>query len=511
MTDLQRHPPSPSPNPGACLITLPHGAITGGITTWAKRLAAGLAERGWRICLLLGTGPPSCDAGTLGDLSSHPHIRVVPGDAHTPEAVAREAAALAALRNSPVVALPTYTSASFAAVAGATQRLPGVIRTVGVVHSDIAYDRLNTAAHEPLLTGVVAVSRDIAHGLQAFIPAASQRIEHIPYGVSVPASPPRRQSAVGRPLRAVYTGRFENHQKRVAALVEAQRQLQARGVPLELTLVGSGPLLAQLQDAAACSPGLRVVTPDPHLGSDGVVEHLDQADLLLLPSRFEGLSLSMLEAMARGCVPVVTRVSGAEEALAGLPPAGVIVDAPPGMDDHAVGAALADGVLRAISLGVETLGQAAFDRARARFADTLMVDASAALFSRVTTQPPRDWPTDRPLVPEDFTVPADACERTARALASLHGAKVALWGAGRHTRAVLRPALKSGARIVAIMDDAPDPAGASIESLPVVGAKQLPALGVTDVVISSALHEDDLWGRRAELESIGLRVHRVYA
>ena len=35
-------------------------------------------------------------------------------------------------------------------------------------------------------------------------------------------------------------------------------------------------------------------------------------------------------------------------------------------------------------------------------------------------------------------------------------------------------------------------------------------LGATDIVLSSWLHQDDMWSRRAPLERHGLRVHRVY-
>jgi colanic acid/amylovoran biosynthesis glycosyltransferase len=43
---------------------------------------------------------------------------------------------------------------------------------------------------------------------------------------------------------------------------------------------------------------------------------LKQFDVLLLPSAFEGLPLSLLESMARGIVPVITRLpSGSEEVV----------------------------------------------------------------------------------------------------------------------------------------------------------------------------------------------------
>jgi glycosyltransferase involved in cell wall biosynthesis len=40
-----------------------------------------------------------------------------------------------------------------------------------------------------------------------------------------------------------------------------------------------------------------------------------KSDIAVLMSEFEGTSISMLEAMAQGCVPVVTRVSGTRQAI----------------------------------------------------------------------------------------------------------------------------------------------------------------------------------------------------
>lgn len=507
MSAVQPDPRCPA---GGCLITLPAGGITGGITSWAVRLASGLADQGWQVGILLNPRPEVQGVGPFRTIQDRPSVRVALGDAQAPDAVAQEVDRLVAASAGPVVALPAYSSAAYAAVARATQLRPGLIRAVGIVHSDIAYDRMTVAAHEPMLQRIVGVSRDISSRLRSQIPNAAGRVVQVPYGVDVPAAPLSRPALAGRALRSVYTGRFEAHQKRVLSLVAMHRELLARSISHELTLVGSGPLAGRLREASMVTPGLRIESPDPSLGSVAVTQHLDLADLFVLASRFEGLSVSMLEAMSRGCVPVVTRVSGAAEAIEDRPAAGVIVDAPPTMDDAAIGRAMADGVVRAIRAGPAFLARHASARAADRFSLAQMVDSYAALLSQAITEPPRDWPDQIPLVPDDFTVPPDAGARVARVLASLPGATVALWGAGRHTRAVLPAVAHSRTQVVAVMDDAPDPACPAIGTLPVLGARELPQRGVTDVVISSAMHEDELWSRRGELEALGLRVHRVY-
>lgn len=75
-----------------------------------------------------------------------------------------------------------------------------------------------------------------------------------------------------------------------------------------LALVGDGPLRAEL--AGAAPPGVRLAgaTAEPR-------SWLWAADVVVLPSRWEGLSLALLEGLACGACVVTTRVGGAEEAV----------------------------------------------------------------------------------------------------------------------------------------------------------------------------------------------------
>jgi len=87
------------------------------------------------------------------------------------------------------------------------------------------------------------------------------------------------------------------------------------GVPnLHVLLVGAGPELASLKNYAACSPQLarRVVFA-------GKVEQVDDLlnamDIFVLPSLMEGMSNTLLEAMAVGLPVVATRVGGNPEII----------------------------------------------------------------------------------------------------------------------------------------------------------------------------------------------------
>lgn len=517
------------------LIALPKGAMLSGITTWAATLARGLSGLGHRVMLLVHTTPDAPGEGTLAGLRGCPGVevrlleRMPPIDAEVPGADDRpEAPAyVQSLRDlneggtRAVVAIPTYSAECFGLLAAAS-RVPGVgehLRTIGWMHNDIAYDRLTLSHYRDLVHRFVGVSSEMVGRLRGVLRERGRDVEMVPYGVPIPDpalttdigedAASRRPS--GGTLRLVYTGRMDIEQKRVMALTQMSGVLERKGIDHELVLVGDGPAAAMVDAKIAGSHRIRRVTAK---GPEGVSRWLAWADVFVLASRYEGLSVSMLEAMAHGCVPVVTRVSGAMDAVGeGADARGVIVDAGASVDDPELPERMADGVRRAADLGIKRLGAAARCWAEACFSERAMALAVSSLCRAVAAEPPRQWPEGVPTKAGDFTVPADAAAKTSHVLLSMPGHRIGLWGAGRHTRAVLRglrsdaPALRD---VVCVCDDAGGDGTTRCGAWPVVGPAGLAPLGVTDIVISSALHEDALWERRGELERLGIRVHRVY-
>jgi glycosyltransferase involved in cell wall biosynthesis len=121
-------------------------------------------------------------------------------------------------------------------------------------------------------------------------------------------------------MRLVYTGRLVQYQKRILDFVELAHSLDRVGVPYELTLIGNFAVRENIRPlfeskAKAHLEDGRIILPGP-MTRERVLEELRNHDLFILLSDFEGMPLSLIEAMARGCVPVVAEMeSGITEVI----------------------------------------------------------------------------------------------------------------------------------------------------------------------------------------------------
>jgi glycosyltransferase involved in cell wall biosynthesis len=219
---------------------------------------------------------------------------------------------------------------------------------------------------------IVAPSDAISQELREASYKAS-RIVRIDNGVSIP--PPRspnQQDAArcalaeanwdlkcdqGAPV-VVYTGRL-HPDKGLADLVRAWPSIATRWPQARLWLIGEGPQREELFDLIGdlgfryqiCLPG----------SFDELDDVLAAADLFVLPSYSEGMSLSLLEAMAAG-LPVVASDIPGNRALVTHEREGLLV--PPG-DAGRLAAAMAQ-VLSSLALGVQ-LGAAGRNRVTEHF------------------------------------------------------------------------------------------------------------------------------------------------
>lgn len=106
---------------------------------------------------------------------------------------------------------------------------------------------------------------------------------------------------------AVYTGRLHEN-KGLFDLVDAWPAVIARRPTARLWFVGDGPLRAALVSRIESRDlGGRMSVAGPF---DKVDEVLDAANLYVLPSREEGMSLALLEAMAAGLPVVASDIPG---------------------------------------------------------------------------------------------------------------------------------------------------------------------------------------------------------
>lgn len=132
----------------------------------------------------------------------------------------------------------------------------------------------------------------------------------IPHGIREPTHPAAAAPHDG-PLRLLYVGNLEPV-KGPDLLLDALERLQARGIALDVGIVGDGSLAAPLRRRADALRSHRI-TFHGRLVGDAVDRLYLWSDLVVIPSRFESFSLVLLEAMASRRPVVATNVGGVPE------------------------------------------------------------------------------------------------------------------------------------------------------------------------------------------------------
>lgn len=513
------HTSRPRRRESELLIILPDHLRVSGITTWAMHAIRGLRERGIPSGLVVHTQPgeeiPEFLAPLIvGHLRNAVSIHRLHGQLdELVEVYLQSIREMYAQTGKPVVVSPNLHGDCYGAVAQIAQEHPEIIRVVSWIHSDNEYDIAVAKRYEPMLHAIVPVSRELLGIANRVLPARSDETHHIPYCVEVPDRVPTREPIDGRPIRIVYTGRLEDHQKRAGVLPIMARILEQRGIEHEFKVVGDGPLIDELRHQS------RDLSHTEFVGSvppGEVLGYLQWADLWVLTSRYEGQSVAMLEALSQGCFPIVTRVrSGAQDAVI-EGETGVSVNSDWNMPYEEIAERMVDAIAGVPADKMNQYASKAHLLAKERHSVPVHIDAIERLIANCRALPDRAWPDSirasysAPGTGLDGSTPPDAARRMLELLTSLSGRRILIYCSGQHTIDVCRAIQAAPVEVVGIIDDDPAREGTSLIGYPIYASERIPELNASDVVISSWIYEDTIWGRRDKIESMGVCLHRLY-
>ena len=202
--------------------------------------------------------------------------------------------------------------------AAAAAKLAGVRRCVHTVHNVAQKEaeglarKINRVYFRLGLAKPVALSPQVQQTIAEVYGLPLDSIPVVYNGIDLSRCLPVESYEAHSPMVLVHIGRF-NEQKNHAALLRSYRSILRRHPDTRLDLLGDGELFADMQRYA------RELGIDDHvrfLGSQSNVHpYLHGADLFLLPSDYEGMPMTIIEAMGTGLPVVATAVGGVPDMI----------------------------------------------------------------------------------------------------------------------------------------------------------------------------------------------------
>lgn len=160
---------------------------------------------------------------------------------------------------------------------------------------------------------VVGVSEEVRESLRAWLP--SRAVACVPNGIPIGEMSKQYQERGGHgPGRVLFVGRL-TYAKGVDVLLRAVAIERALGRVFMLDIVGDGEERQSLEGMAR-SLGVSEQVSFHGYRRD-LARFYEGRPVVVLPSRWEGLPMTLLEAMGAGCPVIATRVGGVPEALDG--------------------------------------------------------------------------------------------------------------------------------------------------------------------------------------------------
>ncbi len=207
--------------------------------------------------------------------------------------------------------LPAYYAAGYVRSQG--------VYTVGVLHSDDPFywglvDEFVNGLSAFRLSAVVSVSKFLQEEVEKSTKKHKLIARHIANGVPILDDVAKPPNGV---FRLVYTGRLEEKQKCISDVTRALCSVVTQNSGVEAWIVGEGSARANVERIIETSEvDTRRIRLLGRVDISSVYSVLRDCHALVLLSDYEGLPVSMLEAMAVGVVPVCLDMrSGIRDAI----------------------------------------------------------------------------------------------------------------------------------------------------------------------------------------------------
>ena len=201
--------------------------------------------------------------------------------------------------------------------------------TYQLVHDSYNVDLAKIYGH--LVDVFICHNAFIESELKKLFPSRQNDIFFLSHGVTIPEQC-RKEKNTDEPLNLLFLGRFTKS-KGIFDLPQIASLLREKNIKVKWTCIGSGPEETDFKNSWHPDDEVKFLSP---VTNKEVLEICQQQDVFVLPTKFEGTPVSLLETMSVGLVPVITSLPGGIEEIV-TKDIGISVDM---NDNHAFAAAI---------------------------------------------------------------------------------------------------------------------------------------------------------------------------
>jgi glycosyltransferase involved in cell wall biosynthesis len=296
----------------------------GGPNIWLRRLLPDLRRLGVqsRVVFITVDNPTHCS--NLQELIRQGFdVDVITGVRYTEDRVLSILRIIAS--NPPDVFIPNLVVAGL--YASRWLRKAG-IPTVGVLHSDDDFysgvqSEFVFGPIDYRLSAVACVSRYIASAVRARKPEGVT-VTRLPCGAPVPSTTTTYPQE--KPFRIVYTGRLDEKQKQISKVIRSLCRAVKEVKNLEVVIYGDGGARTSVENIICIAGAGLPIRVAGAVDNTELQKLLSEAHAFVLLSDYEGLSISLMEAMGAGVVPICLRMRSGVPELVENGVTGVLVD-----------------------------------------------------------------------------------------------------------------------------------------------------------------------------------------
>ena len=182
-----------------------------------------------------------------------------------------------------------------------------------ILHNDLESMIFNATCCIESLDGVICVNKDLYNKLILEKCIDRDKVFFVANGIEIDSNFQLKQKKYDNVLHLLYFGRLENNQKGILYLPEIGQILKEKNILFNLDIIGDGPdfdLLKEKIKNLKLENNIKLLGRKNH---NELLTIISKYHIFLMPSKYEGHPIALLEAMAYGIVPIVTNVNNAIE------------------------------------------------------------------------------------------------------------------------------------------------------------------------------------------------------